>query len=336
MMNNVWYVVSIFAAFGGFLLAFYIRHKKLSAEKMACPFYSDCDAVIYSRHSKFFGVPVEVLGLLYYGLTAASYALFLAFPPLASNSAAFGVFILTVTAFLFSLYLTFIQAFALRQWCVWCLVSAGLCAAIFAAAFRISEFDFASLFVQYRDLTAVLHFLGVALGVGGATVAAIFSFKFLKDFRVSEWEADAMHTLSQIVWFSLALLTLTGAGLYLAAAETLSRSAQFLIESVIIAAIIANGAFLDILILPKLVSLSFGEKRERQPEKLRRQRKIAFALGAVSIVSWYSMFVLRMIQRIPSDFSLSLLIYFLFLAGAVAASQLMERFSAKQTSSVQN
>lgn len=337
MINNIWYVILIFAAFSGFLLAFYIRHKKSAAEKMVCPFYSDCDAVIYSEHSKFFGVPVEVLGLLYYGLAATSYALFLAFPPLASPSAVFTIFTLTATAFLFSLYLTFIQAFALRQWCVWCLMSAGFCAVIFATAFKVSEVNFSFLLAQHRDFIATLHSLGLALGVGGATIAAVFLFKFLKDFRVSGWEADAMHTLSQVVWFSLALLAFAETGLYLSNAEKLNQSAGLLIEAIIIAAIIANGAVLSLLVMPNLVKISLEEKHAHYPGELRNQRKTVFALGAISIVSWYSIFALKTFQQIsPYSFSRLLLTYFLLLAGAVAVSQLMERFSAKQTESVQN
>lgn len=148
-MNTISYIILIFSAFGGFSLAFYIRHKKQTHEKMACPLDSDCDAVIYSRYSRLFGIPVEILGLFYYGLIAAGYALFLLFPALASPLAVFGVLVITVAAFLFSIYLTFIQALALKQWCAWCLMSAGLCTIIFATALGASEFSFVSLLGQY-------------------------------------------------------------------------------------------------------------------------------------------------------------------------------------------
>jgi uncharacterized membrane protein len=141
-IDFIWHTVIILAALGGFILAFYIRHKKQTHEKMVCPIGSDCDAVIYSEYSKFFGIPLEILGLFYYGLVAVGYALFLAFPVLASPLAVFGILTLTTAAFLFSLYLTFIQAFALKQWCTWCLMSAGICAIIFATALSISEIGF--------------------------------------------------------------------------------------------------------------------------------------------------------------------------------------------------
>lgn len=326
----LWHIILIFAAFGGFLLSFYIRHKKRSHEKMTCPLDSDCDAVIYSEYSRFFGIPVEILGLLYYGLVAVSYALFLVIPALASPLVVFSVLALTTAAFLFSLYLTFIQAFALKQWCAWCLMSAGLCTIIFATVLGVSEFGFVSLLGRYHELILIGHFLGVALGLGGATITDIFFFKFLKDFRISEWEADVMHTFSQVIWFALALLVLTGLGLYLHEAEELNQSAKFLVKMIVVAIIIVNGAFLNLLVAPQLVKISFGEKHKQRPGELHRERRIAFALGAISIVSWYSAFILGMLRELPLEFSSLLLIYLFILGGAIAASQFMERFFIKQ------
>ena len=330
-MDSIGYIILIFAALGGFLLAFYIFRKKQSREKMVCPFGSDCDTVIYSEYSKFFGIPIEILGLIYYGLIAVSYALFLAFPEFASPLVVFSVLALTAVAFLFSLYLTFIQAFVLKQWCTWCLASAGLCVIIFALAILISEFGFISLLAQYHESIVIFHLLGVMLGLGGATIVDIFFFKFLKDFRISKWEADVMHILSQVIWFALALLALTGISLYLPEAEELNQSANFLVKMIIVAVIIINGALLNLLVAPKLVKISFSEKLEYQSRKLRHKRKIAFALGAVSIVSWYSVFILGMlIHKISLDFSSLLLIYFLLLGGIIAASQFMERIFVKR------
>lgn len=332
-MIILWNIILIFAAFGGFLLAFYIRHKKSSHEKMACPLDSDCDAVIYSDYSKFFGIPVEIIGLFYYGAIAISYSLFLAFPHFAPPLIVFAVLTLTIAAFLFSLYLTFIQAFAIKQWCTWCLMSAGICAIIFATALSVSEFGFFSLLAEYHDLIAVFHVFGVALGLGGATIADILFFKFLKDFRISEWEADVMRTLSQTIWFALAILILTGLGLYLPEAEELNQSAKFLAKMIVVAVIIVNGAFLNLLVAPKLVKISFGEKHEHQSGELHHERKIAFALGAVSIVSWYSAFILGIARQAPLDFWPLILTYILLISGAIVASQIVERFFVKRANS---
>lgn len=329
-MDAILYTILIFAAFGGFLLAFYIRHKKRTHETLICPLNSSCDAVIYSDYSKFLGIPVEILGLLYYGLIAVSYALFLAVPALALPIAIFGALVLTAAAFMFSLYLTFIQAFAIKQWCTWCLISAGICTIIFATVLSASEFGFIALLAEHHEFIAILHLFGAALGIGGATISDVLFFRFLKDFRISEWESEVLHALSQIIWFALAVLLLAGLALYLPEAGELNQSAKFLVKMIVVAVIIVNGALLNILIAPKLVKISFGKKHEHEAGELHHIRKIAFALGAISIVSWYSAFTLGALRKVPLEFSSLLLLYLLLIGVAIAASQIMERYFAKQ------
>lgn len=129
---NLFSLLIIFLAFGGFILALYLRHHKISSgEKLICPLGLDCDSVIHSPYSRFLSIPVEVLGLIYYGTVALSYATFIVLPRLLITPLIFIILGMTIAAFLFSLYLTFIQAFNLRQWCSLCLLSAVICTVIF-------------------------------------------------------------------------------------------------------------------------------------------------------------------------------------------------------------
>lgn len=137
----IWHLLIIFTAFAGFLLAFYIRHKKGAGETFVCPIGADCNMVIHSEYSKFFGIPVEVLGLLYYALVALVYALFLASPVLTHPVVIITVYATTAASFIFSLYLTFVQAFKLKEWCTWCLTSAALCSVIFLATFLATPLE---------------------------------------------------------------------------------------------------------------------------------------------------------------------------------------------------
>lgn len=98
----------------------------------------------------------------------------------------------------------------------------------------------------------------------------------------------------------------------------------------VVAVIIINGAFLNLFVAPKLVKISFEEKDKHQPDELHYKRKIAFASGAVSAVSWYSAFILGMLRSVPLDFSSLFLIYLLLLGGAIIGSQFMERLFVKR------
>jgi len=141
-MENFSREIIVFLGFAGFLLAFYIRHKKKSREKMVCPMKFNCDDVIYSKYSKFLGIPLEILGLLYYGGISISYGLFVIYPNLATTTISILILVITSCAFLFSIYLTVVQAFVLKKWCSWCLFSASLCVAIFLAGFYAAGFSF--------------------------------------------------------------------------------------------------------------------------------------------------------------------------------------------------
>src|SRR3989338_6874072 len=130
------YTILIFLSFSGFLIANYIRHhKKNVKEVLVCPLKANCDTVIHSDYSKFLGVPVEILGILYYGLIAVSYGLFIVLPETATSSTLFFVHSASALAFIFSIYLTLVQAFALKNWCTWCIVSAVISASIFLISF---------------------------------------------------------------------------------------------------------------------------------------------------------------------------------------------------------
>ena len=129
--------ITIFAI-AGFSLAYYIFRTKRTAP-LICPLEGSCEQVVTSRYSKFFGIPVEILGMAYYGSVALLYGSSLFFPSVLPGIASSIALALTVSAFLFSMYLTGIQAFVVKHWCTWCLFSAGICTIIFTLALYIAN-----------------------------------------------------------------------------------------------------------------------------------------------------------------------------------------------------
>lgn len=309
----------------GFGLSLYIHHKKSGREKMVCYIGQDCDAVVHSEYSRFLGVPVEILGMAYYAATALATLAFLVRPELATIPAVFWALAPTAAAFLFSLYLTFIQGFVLREWCEWCLVSAGLSAAIFALSLLVVPVGLVEFLAGARTPLLVLHGLAAATGVGAATVTDVLFFKFLRDLRISEEEAGILKSVSQVIWLALAALVITGFALWLPEAERLNQSAKFLVKMIAVAVIIVNGSLLNLWIAPRLIRISFGQRHEHLPGELRRARRFAFALGAVSITSWYSAFVLGSLHGdLAIGFAPLLALYAAAVLAAVAMSQIAD------------
>ena len=133
IMDNIFYyrlAISILST-GGFFLAYYIRNSKLKNAPLVCPIGGACDNVVNSNYSKLLGFHVEDLGMIYYaGVSLLYFPLALGIIEIGSEYLGF-IILFTFFAFLFSIYLTSVQAFYLREWCTWCLISAFLCTLIF-------------------------------------------------------------------------------------------------------------------------------------------------------------------------------------------------------------
>ena len=122
----------------GFSLALFIHFKKKQPAPLVCPIGHSCDPVVHSDYSRFMGMPVEILGILYYFIILTSYFLFSMYPGLRTDTLELTLLSLSGAAFLFSVYLTAVQAFVLKEWCTWCLISATLCVIIFTLSFNLS------------------------------------------------------------------------------------------------------------------------------------------------------------------------------------------------------
>lgn len=110
----------------------YLIYHAITGKPVACWFFPDewCVKVQQSSYSKTAGIPNPVLGFgMYLALLALTW-LYL------GGNVPF-VWIQTIIAIgaAFSLYFTYIQAFVLRAFCTWCVLSALNFLAMFLAAF---------------------------------------------------------------------------------------------------------------------------------------------------------------------------------------------------------
>lgn len=327
IVQNLFYALICLCAALGFSLAFNIFLKKKTKKPLVCPLKGHCDVVVHSEYSKLFGIPLELLGMFYYLVILLSYASFIFFSDIKVHSFfVLGVTFATGIAFFFSLYLTAIQAFVLKVWCTWCLGSATLCTLIFLGVVQLSFFDMMPYLAAYKQLILGVHLAGVVIGFGGAIIADMFFMKFLKNFRISEGEANVLKTLSHIIWLGLAIIFIGGLFLFLSDVEKYSNSAKFLAKMVVVAVIIVNGFFLNIFVSPNLTKIPFDGEISDLDEKTKENRKLAFALGAISATSWWTAFILGMMKASPAPFITILAVYFTALLGAVITSQLVEKF----------
>lgn len=319
----VFRLIVIIAALTGLIIAVYIHRKKKVGETLVCPLNANCETVIHSEYAHFLGIPVEFLGMLYYALIVVSYGALVLMPALAHQLFIFAVLALTVSAFLFSLYLTFIQLFAIKDWCTWCLASASLCTVIFFATIFTIDKGVIALLGDNRMLLTVAHLLGVVVGFGGAIITDTLSFKFLRDGKMSEAERDTLHTISQLIWLALAVIVVSGLGLFLPASERLLASNKFLAKMVVVMVVILNGATYRFIVEPKVMTIFSGN--QDMPAPMRRLRRLAFALGGISSTSWLTAFVLGLLPPLSYPLRLILGVYGCILLVNIGISQVVER-----------
>ena len=108
----------------GFAVSFYIYYSKKYDKPMYCPIGQDCDEVVKSEYGKTFGIENTVPGMLYYVLIFAyGIALFLNRNIFKEGIIYYFIVIASIGSVLFSIYLTAVQAFILKKWCDYCIVS---------------------------------------------------------------------------------------------------------------------------------------------------------------------------------------------------------------------
>ena len=110
------------ASLCGLAVAVYIRYKKTRKEILVCPIHFNCEDVIHSKYASVLGVPIEIIGLFYYGFLALIYGTAVMVPEIITAPISTGLTFVTSLAMAFSIYLLFVQVI-LKQWCAWCLLS---------------------------------------------------------------------------------------------------------------------------------------------------------------------------------------------------------------------
>jgi uncharacterized membrane protein len=311
--------LGLLASVVGLGISSYIYRKKRTKTKLMCPLRTQCDTVVNSQYATSFGIPNELLGIAYYILTGSFYAFMLLYPMFFSPILHFTLFLLTLAGVLFSLYLISLQAFSIRAWCVWCLGSAAANVLLVVSLFGFPSEGLFGLLSSQRMWWVIIHNVGFILGLGGATITDLFFFRFLKDNTISAEEKGTMDMLSNVIWVGLAILIVSGVVLYLPEQARLDVSPKFLLKVIVVGVVVVNGILLNMLVAPRLRELSF----ENTPPA-RHFRKIAFALGGISISSWYAAFLLGSFRSIPVSFLLGLCIYAGLLLTVIVGSQLYE------------
>lgn len=181
-------------------------------------------------------------------------------------------------------------------------------------------------FLQHKRIFLTFHLIGVALGMGGATITDILFFNFLRDFKISRKEAEVMRILSNVIMVALGILYLSGIALFFSDPAVFMQSSAFISKALIVVVITINGIAMHKFVAPFMVKFSFVRHPTKSHRTMHRMRAVAFAMGAISFTSWYSVFFIAMLKSylLPSTTVLQILgVYALIGVVAVLVSQIL-------------
>ena len=125
------YVVSAVLSLLGLADALYLAIEHVTGQSVRCTILAGCSAVLSSPYAVVAGIPLAAIG------AAAYFAVFsLAILTLFGYSSAGKVMrVLVVVMFLVSLWLIYLQAFVIREFCQYCLLSALITTTLLVVVF---------------------------------------------------------------------------------------------------------------------------------------------------------------------------------------------------------
>jgi uncharacterized membrane protein len=134
----VWfYIVIAVVALVGLADATYLTIEHLSGRALQCSLTSGCGEVLSSEYSKLFGLPVSGIGAFAY-FVVFSIAILIVFDYRWLKP--FLLVIVTLMA-LASCFFIYLQAFVIKHYCQYCLLSAAVCFTLFAMTFTAGIFE---------------------------------------------------------------------------------------------------------------------------------------------------------------------------------------------------
>lgn len=172
-------------------------------------------------------------------------------------------------------------------------------------------------FIEYKTIIIITHAIFAAIGLGTATISDVTFFKFMKDGKIDAHETPLLDMLTRIMWVALLGLIITGIMLYFSNPAVYSVSSKFIVKMFIVGIIALNGIFLTLYLHKRMLEINFLTKRNRMVKRL------GFASGALSIISWYVVFILGSIRSIPYSIETGLLFYLVLVIGAIFISQMV-------------
>lgn len=155
--------------------------------------------------------------------------------------------------------------------------------------------------MEIKTLLVIAHLFGLALGAGGAWTSDALFFRSTRNGKISKSENKLLSQASVVVWVGLAILIVSGIGLFLQNPDRYAESTKFWSKMTIVAIIAVNG-------------LIFHFFHKKSLEKSQYKSNAILVSGVVSMVSWASALILGAFRSVPLSYLEIMGIYLLIVA----------------------
>jgi hypothetical protein len=176
------------------------------------------------------------------------------------------------------------------------------------------------IFAELKTHFTLGHVASVVIGMGAAMISDVLFNFYSKDKILSKQELKVLSAFSAIVWVGLGGIIITGLGIFLSNPEFYASSDKFLIKMTIVGILTLNGYVLARFVQPHLVHRAFLTSR-----KERTVRRLAFACGAISLVSWIGALVLGLLSGIPLAYLEGIGLYMVIILASILIAVTVEK-----------
>jgi hypothetical protein len=179
--------------------------------------------------------------------------------------------------------------------------------------------ELTEFFTTIKTPMTIVHVISVIFGMGSALVSDILFTFYSKDKKLSPTEIKTLRLLSNTVWIGLIVISLSGTGLFLSDIPKYLHSVKFLSKMSVLAVLLVNGFILHKYVWKHVISRNFLVNTRESI-----MRKVAFACGSISVISWVTVCALGVLDRIAISYGIFMAGYAVVILGGIVTALFME------------
>ncbi len=313
--SHMMLIIIVFLALTGIVLTIYKNYLRGPRGDVEPAEPAEHRPIEHIKSMLFLEIPIEFIAMGYFVLIGLLYTIFLLTGAVVPQLDLAAILLSGLIAFL--LLFKWIMSLGITMkynWRMFTFFIITLCITTALLILRPDAISTGMLQEAFR-YTFTAHLLGLVLGLGGAIIMDLMIFHFLGNFSISNREAVIMHLVSQMIILGLAILIVSGFALMYTDLDSYLSNPRFLMKMTAVGVVTINGIVLNLYVAPKMELISL---RKEDRNKNQTLVTVSFIVGAVSAVSWFSVFFLATIHVLESfTYFTMLLIYIILLMSAV-------------------